>query len=70
MNVMICRIFGFDRLSGFALARGQFLCIAIGLKTRPYNSASTTVQHVILYVAVIIIFTSLAEKNLQYTVLF
>ena len=47
VNVMICVSFGFDRRMGYRVARGPFLHAAIGFQTRPYNSASTTVLHVI-----------------------
>ena len=48
VNAMICVSFGFDRRMGYRVARGPFLHAAIGFQTRPYNSANTTVLHVII----------------------
>ena len=48
VNVMICGSFGFDRRMGYRVARGPFLHATIGFQTRPYNSASTTVLHVMI----------------------
>jgi hypothetical protein len=45
-NVMNCVEFGFDRSRGFGSARGHFWPTAIDRPTRPYNTASTTVQQV------------------------
>ena len=45
-NVMICVNFGFDWLRGFWCVAGRSWPIAIDFRSRPYNSASTTVQHV------------------------
>ena len=47
-NVMTCSSFRVDWSRGLGSVGGQSLPIAIDLRTRPYNSASTTVQHVIV----------------------
>ena len=45
-NVMTCSSFRVDWSRGLGSVGGQSLPIPIDLRTRPYNSASTTVQHV------------------------
>lgn len=46
-NVMIRISFRVDWSRGLGSVGGQSLPFPIDLRTRPYNSASTTVQHVI-----------------------
>ena len=45
-NVIICVSFCVDWSRGLGSVGGQSLPFPIDLRTRPYNSASTTVQHV------------------------
>ena len=53
VTFMICVSFGFDRRMCHRVARGPFLHAAIGFQTRPYNSASTTVLHVISVIVIL-----------------
>jgi hypothetical protein len=62
---MNCVEFGFDWSRGFGSARGQFWPTAIDRPTRPYNTASTTAQHVMISLPTAVPRTSMSSSRLR-----